>query len=129
MRGHIEFAYDSSNDVVIATPHWSIETETDCKLWLDQYQLGLAKLGKRKVDMVMVLDDFSITPSIAPVWGRYRATMVNDHVRFSVRVNATRRVMIASHTSSVLHQTAAAEEANSLAEAIEKIARQRASAL
>lgn len=64
MRGAIEFEYDVARDVVIATPHWRIETEDDVRAWYAQYEAYFEPLGRR-VDVVFVLDHFDLRPRSA----------------------------------------------------------------
>ena len=59
MPGTIDFQYDASKDIVIATPKWRIVTQEDCETWFHQWDSYLARY-RRKVDCVVVLNDFHV---------------------------------------------------------------------
>jgi hypothetical protein len=110
MPGTIEFTYDAAKDIVIAVPKWNIETKEDCEIWYTQWEAHLSKYG-RKVDCVVVLDDFHIGPRIASAWGEYRAKLNNTYFRHSFRVHADPTVKIFIQTSGVRFNAAAGEAA------------------
>jgi hypothetical protein len=122
--GHIKFVYDAKHDVHIAYPDWSIETEADCKVWVQQY-VDYCEPLRKPVDMIMVLDNFSIGPKIGSIWGRYRADFVKQYTRYSVRVHAAARVDVFIATSAALHN-ASADEAADVPTALRFIEVQRA---
>ncbi|MBV9947714.1 MAG: hypothetical protein JOZ69_12745 [Myxococcales bacterium] len=72
MKGRIDFRYDGVNDIVIATPHWNIETQEDVVTWFGQYEAYMRQFNRR-LDFIVVLDDFRIGAGIGPFWGEYRA--------------------------------------------------------
>jgi hypothetical protein len=117
------FTYDAVNDVHFAYPHWQIETEEDCRVWVAQYEAYFSKLG-RKVDVILVVDKFRIGPKVGRVWGAYRARLLEQFTRYSVRVHQDPRVSTFSATSSVLHG-ASNLEAPSIAAALTMIAELR----
>ena len=119
MPGTIDFQFDAARDIVIATPRWRLATKEDCELWFAQWDSYLARF-KRKVDCVVVLNDFHIDPSIAPAWGEYRAKLNIAYFRHSFRVNADRTVKLFIKTSGVRFN-AATGEAESVEAAIEGI--------
>jgi hypothetical protein len=119
VKGHIDFEYDSTNDVVIATPHWLIEDESDVQEWYAQYERYFRRFG-RKVDAVMVLDDFEIKTAIGPRWGEARARLLNTFTVRSFRVHATAKVQTFTNTSGARYN-AATQEAPTVADAIEGI--------
>jgi len=123
MTGIINFKHDTINDIVIATPHWKIETSEDCKVWYDQWVDYLKKFN-RKVDCIMVLDDFSISGEIAAEWGEYRAKVIKDLTRFSYRVNPNLLTGIFIKTSGVQYN-ASSKEAKTLDSAVEAIKEER----
>ena len=69
MKGIMDFSYDESNDIIIATPHWNIETLEDCEVWYNQWVDYISKYN-RKMDVVMILDDFNVKASFSVEWGR-----------------------------------------------------------
>ena len=126
MKGHIEFVYDRANDVVIATPHWTIETKEDVLVWYNQYESYLNRFG-RKMDFVAVLDDFKIGPAIGVAWGEYRAKFHREYTRFNFRVHSNNRVKLFVNTSGVRYSVAT-QEAATIEDAIEAIKAARAAA-
>jgi hypothetical protein len=127
VRGTIDFVHDASDDLVIATPRWTISTREDCEFWYQQWVSYLSKFG-RKVDCIMVLDDFHVDGAIASTWGEYRARINNEHIRYSYRVNSDWMVRTFVLTSG-LRYNAATGEAESVEAAIEGIKARRAEAL
>lgn len=83
MPGTIDFRHDAANDIVIAVPKWTIQSKDDCEVWFGQWVAGLSKYG-RKVDCVVVLDDFHVDTQIASTWGEYRARLNNIHSAYRV---------------------------------------------
>ena len=128
MPGSIDFKYDAAKDIVIAIPKWRIATKQDCDVWYHQWASYLAKYG-RKVDCVVLLDDFHVDPAIAPAWGEYRAKLNIDYFRHSYRVHADPTVKLFVKTSGVRFN-AASGEAPTVEDAIEGIleARRQAAA-
>jgi hypothetical protein len=119
MPGTIDFRYDAAKDIVVATPRWRISTKEDCEVWFDQWASHLTKY-KRKVDCVVVLDDFHVDAQIASAWGEYRAKLNIDFFRHSYRVHADATVKLFIKTSGVRFN-AATGEAASVEAAIEGI--------
>ena len=119
MAGTIDFQYDSARDVLIATPKWDIVTKEDCETWYRQWESHLSTFG-RKVDCVVVLNDFHVRPAIASEWGEYRARLNNVFFRHSFRVQADAIVHLFVQTSGVRFN-AATSEAESVEAAIEGI--------
>jgi hypothetical protein len=110
MPGKIEFSYDTANDIVIAVPRWTIETDQDCQVWFNEWATYLSTY-ERKVDCVVVLDDFHVDSRIASTWGEYRATLNNTYFRHSYRVHADRTVKLFIQTSGVRFNAASGEAA------------------
>jgi hypothetical protein len=102
MPGTVRFHYDEVNDIHFAYPKWYIETEADCRQWLAQFVEYFSPLG-RKVDAIIVLDEFRIGPKIGSVWGKYRAEWILKFTRYSVRVNAQARAATFTATSAALY--------------------------
>jgi hypothetical protein len=111
MPGHMDFRYDAAHDIVIAVPHWRLVTKEDCKVWYDQWDSHLARY-KRKVDCVVVLNDFHVDPAIASAWGEYRARLNITYFRHSFRVNADPTVKLFVKTSGVRFNVATSEAAS-----------------
>ena len=111
MPGHIKFKHDKESDVIIADPKWHIVTEEDCKVWYDEW-VSYLKIFGRKMDCIMVLDDFSVEPDVARMWGEYRARINKDHIRHGYRVNPDYTVSIYVKTSGIRYNAATAEAAS-----------------
>src|SRR5579859_1178185 len=105
MKGTIEFKYDHANDIVIAIPHWQIDTREHVLSWYNQYEAYM-KRWNRKMDFIVVLDDFVIGPAIGSVWGEYRAKVHQRYTRFNYRVHSNNRVKLFVNTSGVRYNIA-----------------------
>ncbi len=119
MKGRIRFSYDQDNDVIIAVPEWTIETEQDCDEWRQQWVDHLEPYGRR-MDCAMVLDKFRVSSDIAPLWGQRRAEINRKYLRFSFRVHSDMQVRTFALTSGIRYDAASAE-AVSVEAAIEGI--------
>ena len=108
MSGTIQFTYDKANDVVVAVPKWTIASQQDCEAWFGEWSAYLSTYG-RKVDCVVVLDDFHIDARIAAQWGEYRAKLNNTYFRHSYRVNADQTVKLFIQTSGIRFNAATGE--------------------
>ncbi len=108
MPGRIDFKHDAVNDIVIAVPQWTIKSKEDCEVWFRQWAAGLSKYG-RKVDCIVVLDDFHVDTQIASAWGEYRAKLNINYFRHSFRVHADPTVKFFIQTSGVRFNAAAGE--------------------
>lgn len=126
MKGTIDFRYDDTNDVVIATPRWRIETPADAADWLDASARYLKRFNRR-MDLIAVLDDFDIAPAVAAVWGEHRAKLHQAYTRHSMRVKASSRVRLYVNTSGARFDVATGEAA-SVPDAIAAIHALRAAA-
>jgi hypothetical protein len=126
MIGTISFEHDKSNDIHIARPNWNIETKEDCEIWFQQWNDYLSKIGK-KVDMIVILDNFKVSTNVAEIWGPYRAKVNNDFFRFSYRVNPELVTGIFIKTSGVRYH-AATKEAKTVESAIVAIKEERKAA-
>ena len=124
VKGRIDFQYDRENDVIIARPHWTIETDKDVRDWYDQYAAYMKPFG-RKMDFVVVLDAFEIKTAVGVLWGEARARMHHEFTRFNYRVHSNRRVQMFVNTSGVRYNVAT-EEAATVEDAIEGIKASRA---
>jgi hypothetical protein len=123
MKGTINFTHDTTNDIVIATPNWKIETQEDCELWYQQWVDYLKKFD-RKVDCIMVLNTFSVKGDIAEKWGEYRTRVIKDYTRFSYRINVNLLTGIFIKTSGVRYN-ASSKEAKDIESAIAAIMDER----
>jgi hypothetical protein len=111
MPGTIGFTYDKANDIVVAVPKWTIASQQDCEAWFGEWAAHLSKYG-RKVDCVVVLDDFHVDAKIAAEWGEFRARLNNTYFRHSYRVHANQTVRLFVQTSGVRFDAATGEAAS-----------------
>jgi hypothetical protein len=116
MSGKIQFTHDKANDIVVATPNWTIASQQDCEDWFNEWATYLSGYGG-KVDCVVVLDNFHVDAQIAADWGEYRAKLNNTYFRHSYRVHADQTVKLFIKTSGVRFN-AATGEAATVADAI-----------
>ena len=123
MKGTIDFKHDKESDIVIATLHWNIESVEDCEIWYKQWVDFLTPF-KRKVDAIMVLDDFHVKASYSVEWGKYRVKILHDYTRFTYRVNSDLTTGIFVKTSGARYN-ASTKEANSVEAAKEAIRKDR----
>ena len=123
MKGTIDFTYDEKNDIVIATPHWKIETKEDCEIWYNQWVDYLAPYN-RKMDAIMILNDFHVKASYSVEWGHYRVKILKEYTRFSYRINPDLTTGIFIKTSGARYN-ASTKEASSLEAATEAILKDR----
>jgi hypothetical protein len=123
MSGTIEFVYDADNDVVVARPTWTIATPEDCGRWFRCWTDYLTTFG-RKVDCIIVLDDFHVEPQVSVTWAEYRAQLTRDYHRFSCRVRSdwSLRQLILETSAQ---QNVTASEAESVEAALANIRRAR----
>ncbi|MDD4962631.1 MAG: hypothetical protein PHI11_01790 [Gallionella sp.] len=126
MIGTIDFQYDTVNDIVIATPHWKIESQEECELWLNQYEAYFSHHFDRPMDMIFVLHDFTINSQIMTVWGEYRIRLITRYIRFYYLVHPKPVVNIASSISAIKYKNPSGE-AESIAHAIAAIQADRIS--
>ena len=123
MKGIIDFEYDEANDIVIATPRWNIESVEDCEIWYNQWVEYLSQFN-RKMDAIMVLDNFHVKASYSVEWGKYRVKVLHEHTRYTYRVNSDLSTGIFVKTSGMRYN-ASTNEANSIAAAKEAILEDR----
>ena len=102
MPGQIRFKHRVAIDVVIAHVDWTIETEADFAPWYAEYRDYLGALG-RKVDLVLELTNFRVSPRVATAFGEYRARVLREFVNRSYRVNQGPREKTYMYTSSAIH--------------------------
>jgi hypothetical protein len=125
MRGTIAFEYDRDNDVVLAKPHWKIATEADVTTWYGQWASYLGAFT-RKMDTIVVLDEFEVAPAIGAKWGECRAKLHNNFFALSVRVRSNRNVKLFVNTSGARFNIST-DEAPSVEDALAVILEQRRS--
>lgn len=111
MKGRIHFSYDQDDDVIVAIPDWTIETEEDCEEWRRQWVEHLERYGRR-MDCAIVLDRFHVASDVAVLWGQRRAEINRKYLRFSFRVHSDVKVRTFVLTSGIRYDAASAEAAS-----------------
>jgi hypothetical protein len=119
MHGTIIFRHDTMNDIIVAMPKWNIVTKEDCEIWYHQWVDYLSQFN-RKMDVIMVLDEFNVDEQIASEWGEYRARLTIEYMRFSCQVNPNLNTGIFIRTSGMRYH-AALQDAKNLESAYEAI--------
>jgi hypothetical protein len=110
MTGIINFERDTANDIIIAKPVWHIQTFEDCVIWYDQWTEYLSPFN-RKVDVIIILDDFIVDAVIASEWAKYRAMVNNKYTRFSYRINPSLLIETFAKTSGAIYHAPFGEAA------------------
>ena len=126
MAGTIDFRHDTTNDIIVMRPRWTLETPVDVMRW---YQMHAGYFGGRfqcKKDIIAQNDAFDVVPKVAALWGQYRAKLHESYIRLSVRVSSNARVRLTTNTSAARYSISALECA-SLEEAIVAIKNARLS--
>lgn len=111
MPGTIKFRYDSENDIIVAIPHWKIATPEDVSEWYRQWETYMSAY-KRKMDLVVVLDDFVVETVIGPVWGEARARVHKNFIGHNFRVHSNTKVKLFVNTSGVKYDVSTLEAAS-----------------
>jgi hypothetical protein len=84
---HMCLERSEENDCYILYPCGHIATDSDVQNFEAEYNRVFAPLA-RKVDIVIVLDMFSVDPSILETWSHARKRMVEQYTNISVRVSS-----------------------------------------
>ena len=103
MPGKIKFSYRAQHDVVVAEVHWKLETEEDVIAWCREYDTYFNGRFNRKVDLILELSDFHVSPRVASLLGKHRARILGQYTSHSYRVNQQPLERTFMHTSSVIH--------------------------
>ena len=115
----MKFRYDTENDVIIGIPDWKIETREDALEWYRQYETYFSTFN-RKMDIIVVLDNFEVATSVGPFWGEIRARVHQNFIRHNFRVHSNARVRLFVNTSGVRYDVSTLEAAT-IEDAIEGI--------
>lgn len=127
MPGNIEFRHDMELDIVVSRPRWVLDSTVEVMRW---YQLHVSYFSGRfreKKDVVAVHDAFDVHAKVATLWGKYRATLLDTYVRYSVRVGNNPRVRLTMNTSAARYRVSAVESPT-FDEAVKTILAARAAA-
>lgn len=125
MLGRIQFQYRCLHDVVVAHVDWHLETLEDLEVWARQYEAYFEGRFADKVDLVLELSKFRLSPKIAPRFRELRNGIIAKYVNRSYRVNepAMERAMM---YAGVVLNGGPANHFESMEAAIEALLRDRA---
>jgi hypothetical protein len=125
MPGQIQFQYRCLHDVVIAYVDWRLETPDDLEVWSQQYDAYFQGRFPEKVDLVLELSKFRLSPRLSPRFRELRRVILNKYVNRSYRVNEPNMERAMMYAGSVLNGGPANEFA-SIEDALAALARDRA---
>jgi hypothetical protein len=86
MLGRINFQYRCLYDVVIAYVDWHIETLEDLDAWYAQYEAYFKGRFPRKVDLILELSKFRLSPKVVGRFRELRNRILDDYTVRSYRV-------------------------------------------
>ena len=87
MLGHIHFQYRCLHDVVIAHVDWQVETLEDLEVWCGQYEAYFKGRFPRKVDLILELSKFRLSPKVVGRFRELRNRILDEYTVRSYRVN------------------------------------------
>jgi hypothetical protein len=107
----MKFTYEVVNDVVIGVPSWKVETKEDVVEWARQWDVYMGKFN-RKMDVIVILDDFVVATAVGPLWGEARARVHQKYIGHNFRVHSNARVRLFVNTSGVRYDVSTLEAAS-----------------
>jgi hypothetical protein len=125
MLGRIHFQYRCLHDVVLAYVDWHLETMEDLEIWAGQYETYFHGRFTDKVDLVLELSKFRLSPRLAPRFRELRNGILTKYVNLSYRVNEPAMERAMMYAGSVLNG-GPANAFDSIDEAIAALLRDRA---
>jgi hypothetical protein len=125
MLGRIHFQYRCLHDVVIAYVDWRLETLEDLEVWAQQYETYFAGRFTEKVDLVLELSKFRLSPRIAPRFRELRNGILTKYINLSYRVKEPAMERAMMYAGSVLNG-GPANEFESIEDALAALMRDRA---
>jgi hypothetical protein len=125
MLGRIHFQYRCLHDVVIAHVDWHLETMADLQVWARQYETYFEGRFTEKVDLVLELSKFRLSPRLAPRFRELRNGILTKYVNLSYRVNEPTIERAMMYAGAILNG-GPANEYESIDEAIAALMRDRA---
>jgi len=127
MLGRINFQYRCLHDVVIAYVDWQLETMEDLEVWARQYETYFEGRFAEKVDLVLELSKFRLSPRLAPRFRELRNGILTKYINLSYRVNEAPMERAMMYAGSVLNG-GPANEFESIEAALAALMRDRAAA-
>lgn len=116
MKGQIRFQYSCVHDVVTAHVDWHLQTAEDLEVWALQYDTYFRGRFPAKVDLILELSKFRLSPRLAPQFREIRNRILRDYTNRSYRVNEPAMERAMMYAGAVLNggpanQFASIEEA------------------
>jgi hypothetical protein len=124
MKGEIRFQYSCVNDVVTAYVDWSLQTPEDLQVWALQYDSYFKGRFPTKVDLILELTNFRLSPRLAPQFREIRNRILRDYTNRSYRVNEPAMERAMMYAGAVLNG-GPANEFDSIEEALAALAADR----
>lgn len=125
MKGQIRFQYSCVNDVVMAYVDWHLQTPEDLEVWALQYDTYFRGRFQHKVDLILELTNFRLSPRLAPRFREIRNRILQEYTNRSYRVNEATLERALMYAGAILHGGPANEFA-SIEEALATLAADRA---
>ncbi len=125
MLGRIHFQYRCLHDVVIAYVDWHLETMEDLEVWARQYETYFEGRFADRVDLVLELSKFRLSPRLAPRFRELRSRILTRYVNLSYRVKEPAMERAMMYAGSVLNG-GPANEFDSIEDALAALMRDRA---
>ncbi|HYP77917.1 MAG TPA: hypothetical protein VER12_18225 [Polyangiaceae bacterium] len=116
MKGQIRFQYSCVHDVVTAYVDWYLQTPEDLEVWALQYDSYFKGRFQTKVDLILELSRFRLSPKLAPQFREIRNRILRDYTNRSYRVNEAAMERAMMYAGAILNggpanQFASMEEA------------------
>lgn len=124
MKGQIRFQYSCVNDVVTAYVDWYLQTGEDLEAWALQYDSYFKGRFPNKVDLILELSKFRLSPRLAPQFREVRNRILRDYTNRSYRVNEPAMERAMMYAGSVLNG-GPANQFDSMEEALTALAADR----
>ena len=125
MKGQIRFQYSCVHDVVTAYVDWHLQTPDDLEVWALQYDSYFKGRFQTKVDLILELSRFRLSPKLAPQFREIRNRILRDYTNRSYRVNEPAMERAMMYAGAVLNGGPANQFA-SMEEAMAALAADRA---
>lgn len=103
MPGQINFQYRCVHDVVIAYVDWRLETLEDLNVWHQQYEGYFKGRFTHKVDLILELSKFRLSPRLAARFREIRNQILDKYTTRSYRVNEPAMERAMMYAGSVLN--------------------------
>jgi hypothetical protein len=103
MPGQINFQYRCVHDVAIAHVDWRLETQEDLDVWYRQYDAYFKGRFPHKVDLILELSKFKLSPRLAARFRELRNQILDTYTTRSYRVNEPSMERAMMYAGSVLN--------------------------